>query len=87
MLDAFSYLLCPKLCRHNRRKPNGEAWSDIDIRHSSIKLFNDDIALYKEIRLSPHDQELLQEDLMRIREAESLKGFAASTLHPYAVIL
>ena len=22
MLDAFSYLLCPKLCRHNRRKPS-----------------------------------------------------------------
>ena len=22
MLDAFSYLLCQKLCRHNRRKPN-----------------------------------------------------------------
>ena len=26
----------------------GGAWSDIDIRHSSIKLFTDDIALYKD---------------------------------------
>ena len=37
------------------------------IHHSTIKLFADDIALYREI-ISPHDQSLLQEDLTSIYE-------------------
>jgi len=40
-------------------------WATLNIHHSNIKLFADDIALYKEIK-SPSDRELLQDDLTKI---------------------